>query len=884
MDKVANLDNQTIPKGQSTTAESSSSHDTPPLTHIQYAETIRFQPPKPVNFSVAGSIGSILSLVFMSVMASFMFIQLYNPTEPTNTTLWSNILNALGLEANASALPAWVWLPFAFTIFGSTLGWLFEAGLLLAARPFQQQITPSTRFISKVRFLNLAPVATTLLFFTCALTLTSSGLREAALFIACGLTLGLGFALFFGTRSPALPLTLLGLQVIQAVIILATMPTIGGTPVTLMLLAQATLQFTALLIGTATPMRSTLFHVISTFAGISLFAAILTVTQMDATYAQAVAPNIELGSLTMWGLVAIALAGLAITIKALPDAYNNFRAGLSNTVWTPLYFKLISAERFPDPVNLSDVYNNNPPKSTTLKPYYQVHPQHLMKNLSIPAVATQQLERNVKVFKKLLKQAKSAFSLISWLDHNLPQANINEPIKNKPRLSIWSDGRDYWPNLFRRTLFGAKMPNQGDLQPAPSLAITRFEQGQLLAYLAESGVGNPFLQRSTEHTGLLVMDLRFLEKYRTKSDYETYGGAAFFQINAEQEQLELVFVIAPKTETQIPANPNDPQFRRAESMILASMYYQVISGKHLAEIHMTYNLVEVSMHNAFDAQGQWRHPFRTFMYLHFFSHELAEEITTEHLVQEGAVFSQIFATTHDAMINHLNDTYAEFEYGTDEAFETRAALMKMPNGERLPNACINWELDYFEIWHRYTTDLIDIIYQDDQAVADDVYVQDFYSGLQQVLLKGLPERYQLFKTKQGLARFAADTMHHTVVRHQVYGTTGIRAALDPRISSTQIPLDSGTPAVDEWRSLAYVAQATGEARFTLLTGPKGKDFTYLLRGVDDKYRQPMAKVFDRLQQDLQALDKQWSEDDVEKTFNYTYFRAVPSELHTGPGY
>lgn len=84
---------------------------------------------------------------------------------------------------------------------------------------------------------------------------------------------------------------------------------------------------------------------------------------------------------------------------------------------------------------------------------------------------------------------------------------------------------------------------------------------------------------------------------------------------------------------------------------------------------MTYNLVEVSMHNAFDAQEQWTHPFRTFMYLHFFSHELAEEITTEHLIQERAVFSQIFSTTHNEMINHLNDTYSNFYYGEDEDFE-----------------------------------------------------------------------------------------------------------------------------------------------------------------------------------------------------------------------
>ena len=36
--------------------------------------------------------------------------------------------------------------------------------------------------------------------------------------------------------------------------------------------------------------------------------------------------------------------------------------------------------------------------------------------------------------------------------------------------------------------------------------------------------------------------------------------------------------------------------------------------------------------DAFDAERQWAHPIRTLLYLHFFSHQLAEELTTEHLL------------------------------------------------------------------------------------------------------------------------------------------------------------------------------------------------------------------------------------------------------------
>ena len=67
-----------------------------------------------------------------------------------------------------------------------------------------------------------------------------------------------------------------------------------------------------------------------------------------------------------------------------------------------------------------------------------------------------------------------------------------------------------------------------------------------------------------------------------------------------------------------------------------------------------------------------------------------------------------------------------------------------------------------------------------------------------------------------MARFIADTMHHLIIRHEIYGTSGVRLSLDPRINKVQVPKDGGTYAIDEWRSLACVAMATSRVRYTLL--------------------------------------------------------------------
>lgn len=860
-----------------------------PLTHIEYAEAIRFDKPILPTFSVLGSVFSILSLMFMCGVTSLMFLALIKPE--------LNILSGLAVkgglphefvtllkQASVTQFSAWVWLPFAFTIFGSLLGWVFELGLLITGTPFQVARNGFTRFITQVRLLNLAPVIACIFFFVAAMVVQEPNLRMALFFVSSAAVLGLGFALFFAAKARTVQFILLGTQLVQIGIVMASSSHIS-TGIVALLIGQSIIQFVSLIIGTSTPIRSTIFHVTNTFVGVLLFAAILKVTAGDSAFSEQVAPHIVEGSLLMWSLLFVCVASIIISVRAFPDAYNNFRVVVSDIAWTPIYFGLVSAPRFPDPVNLTTVFEKVKPRRTPLIPYYLAHPKYLMQSLSIPAVQVKNIEANVTVFKALVKQAAAAFKIISFLDFNLPQVNLKVPLADKPRMAIWSNGTEYWPKLFQRKIFGADLPNGGKLVEAPRAAITAFKEGQLISYLALSGIANPFIKKASNRgSGALVIDLRYLEKYETKADYEPYGGIAYFQINEYTKSLDLVSVVAPQSQFEILADPHNPEFRRAECLFLASIYYQVISGKHLAEIHMTYNLVEVSMHNAFDAQNQWTHPFRTFMYLHFFSHELAEEMTTEHLVQERGVFSQIFSTTHDEMINHLNDTYANFIYGEDEEFESRAEAMTMSNGEILPQACIKWELEYFEIWDKYTTDLIDIIYTSDEMVVSDKYIQDFHTGLLQVMVQGLPERYENFKTKKGVARFAADTIHHAVIRHQVYGTTGIKAAMDPRISTTQVPRDTGTPGINEWRSLAYVALATGVARFTLLTGPEGKDFTYLLDGIDGKYRKPMANVFQQLQTALLTLDEKWTEGVVERDFNENYFRAIPSDLHTGPGY
>jgi hypothetical protein len=182
-------------------------------------------------------------------------------------------------------------------------------------------------------------------------------------------------------------------------------------------------------------------------------------------------------------------------------------------------------------------------------------------------------------------------------------------------------------------------------------------------------------------------------------------------------------------------------------------------------------------------------------------------ITVRHLIQEGAVFNQIFALKYDSLLNFLQQTYTGFVYASDEDFEGRTHTMEKlreteppstsagiptPVGEtpppptsagrpKLDFVCsLDWELKYHKIFTKYTDSLVDAIYEDDEHVENDDELQDFYVSLN-TLFETIPDRYNAFKSKAGIKRFLSDTINHLVVGHEFYGTTGVSGATDPRV-------------------------------------------------------------------------------------------------------
>ena len=783
----------------------------------------------------------------------------------------------------------WKQAPFAFTALGSGLGFLYEAYLLAQGRPYQLFGSKAGRRIQQLRAGILAFVcgASYLAF---SLATFSDPVGALWLIGASGVLTGSLAALFLFEGPPYAGFVVLTAGLAGQIAVAVFSSTLANDPTSRVwfLFAAATL-YASIFVGAETPRRSTAFHVLGSATALSLWLGLRSHEVL------AIAAPVAARAVLPWLLLAAAfLLGVAATFRLVPKTWGPPRTALANFLWPLFYLVIAGGMRIPRPERLSELYRGRTQqlKPLTLFPYYIAHPRALSHAISVPAL-DDALTVKVQSLGFLAMLVKTVFAAASLLNRFFPFANIDIRLADKPRMDPLSDGSDYWPRWLRRRFYiptlgwfsiesGVRGPGQ---QPAPQMAVDAYQRGQLLAYMVEFGIAGSFVraQRRDDGAPILVLDFTFLEKYETKPDYEPYGGTAYFSIDERTHSIRLDAVRAPRTTEIIPVDPQSAQFRHAEDMVLASVYFYVVSGKHLVEIHMGLNLVEVALFNSFDAAQSWNHPVRLALYPHLFAHELAEELTTQNLLEDRAIFPQIFATTNASLMRHLNDRFAEYALARDEDFDDREQqLLHGRPGKKLeellPNSSLHWERRYFEIWLRYATALMDAAYVDDASVQADAHVQLFFANLSKSFQQPLPARYRRFETKAGLARFIADTMHHLIIRHEVYGTTGVRLALDPRINKVQVPKDGRTYAIDEWRALACVAMATSRVRYVLLS----VNFTNVFEDLDYRsmYHAYVA-AHDQMKDELRRLEKEF---DPQDDRNYQISRLLPSDLEIGAGY
>lgn len=256
------------------------------VNRITYPEDLRFNPPSAPSWSVLGSVFSIITLIFMSIFSTAILVKL-TTIEPfwlvdiqlfISAQLLPTILGPNTPFTDPDGYPAWTWIPFAFTVFGSTLGALFESFLLLIGQPFQFYNTKLRRFIARIRVANVVPVLFSLLFYVTQISIASEAVRIAILLIVIASIVALVFNLMFmpvpvaPPPSAVVPMILLGTQVFGIMAVLFNH--IEPQEASLALLVGSVLMIVALLITTATPVKSAGFHTFATIATVQAYFAL----------------------------------------------------------------------------------------------------------------------------------------------------------------------------------------------------------------------------------------------------------------------------------------------------------------------------------------------------------------------------------------------------------------------------------------------------------------------------------------------------------------------------------------------------------------------------------------------------------------------------------
>jgi hypothetical protein len=351
----------------------------------------------------------------------------------------------------------------------------------------------------------------------------------------------------------------------------------------------------------------------------------------------------------------------------------------------------------------------------------------------------------------------------------------------------------------------------------------------------------------------------------------------------------------------------DWQFDQAEQILLTSSYVLVVAGYHAGGIHVMMSLIAIALHNGFDIHdGDYFHPWRTAMHLHFFNHIVVNNTTTGHLLENTAIFAQIFPFTIRGLYEFLHAVIRNYEYLSDADLEARKAVT---DGVMPEQSTIMWEQRYKTIYTNYAGMVADVCWKTDADVAKDVQMQKFIRNLSANIPKGLPQRFRhngvsAFNTKAQVVEFTASAIHVITCRHEVYGTLFGIWAYEPCIMQSQLPLDFGPPSVNDYQAMIGIAMATSRKPATKLMvredpmpgektsvglpknaqGVGMRDFKYFIRNLPEEEDAGLKKAFDYLQGALNALYVDMAGNREKRELAHWFLQVTPEMLETGAGY
>ena len=828
------------------------------------------------------------------------------------------VATVFGLVSLAT-YPWWVVAPFVMSLWGLTVGCVWD---------IYNECVPGNRWFATVqsyRSLNSAYVSI-FLFNHLIFTLTSdynyiarSVPLDAWYFVLIMTATYAGFSAYIGQHKGPGPLIVTLLFSITTQLIILISAKINGLPEYdslvsfsgwILLMSHSIV----LEVGMLSAVRLALFHGVMCLTMFMLTFAVLS-------YGETFCYNTLYGTAqpNFWYIFLGFVIGLGLVFFYQPLQRNTFRRSIMTLLWFRVWAKSLSLPPW-DPVPLDLKNNKNQPFIGT-KAFWlgsrvdSVSGYRRAAELCVPVgefIPRSQYNRIDGTSVAPIFGKGGLFDQLSYLDARFAQSRADTDLRDKVRFRPGQDGAYWFPV---RLGFTGPPPS-----PADSVVQAKL-QGTLLEFLAWYGHLSPALRKVNDDDRKImgdlegathVIDFEWMAQFDVKPDYNKCGGRAFFRLDPKAVRLYVTYLTRPGETRKIfplrlASGETDWQFDQAEQIILTSSYILVVVGYHAGGIHVMMNMLALALHNGFDTNdGSYFHPWRTAMHLHFFNHIIVNDSTTGHLLENSAIFTQIFPFTVYALYDFLHAVVRNFDYMSDADLEARKAVT---DGIMPEQATLNWEAKYKQIYCNYAQMVADVCWKTDADVAKDVQMQMFLRNLASNIPKGLPSRFKsegtiAFTTKAQVVEFTASAIHIVTCRHEVYGTLFGNWAYEPYIMQSQLPLDFGPPAVNDYQSMVGIAMATSRKPATKLMiredpmpgekttvglpknaqGVGMRDFKYFLKNLPDAEYDGMGKAFDYLQGALNALYVDMAGNREKRELANWFLQVTPEMLELGAGY
>ncbi len=409
--------------------------------------------------------------------------------------------------------------------------------------------------------------------------------------------------------------------------------------------------------------------------------------------------------------------------------------------------------------------------------------------------------------------------------------------------------------LYRR--FPPTQPGLPPIDPDPFAALSQaYSRGQQrclrapvlpeeyadpidLGHLAVAGPYGCYLQRAAG--GGYEWDLHHLEGYEHHAGLRMLGTRVQFELDESDQRLHPVTI---DCELGV-CKPTDDNWLLAQKIALCAATNDLSLVRHFNWVH----LAAVSQFSIVTRNNlPHDHPVRRLLWPHMWGTHYSNELVTEILLMNGGDFEGVFSFTHAGLSSLFADSYEQYDVRVMDPVADAERRGILNGGFPLPY--LENRQAHFDVMHSHARRYLDLYYESDDDLRDDVSMRSWIAELEQRLPGGVHALMGDEVTVAGLARLIAGFIYLGSVEHEVLGTGLWNYQVWNHVQPTRVYRSGQRESLDVYQRLVNYNFILNVRR-----APLCQDFSHL--ALDQGGRQ----AFQTFLSDLRALQERLDNED-----------------------